>query len=337
MKLQRNVDLKKFNSLAVSATAEYFVSVDDHNDLLAAVSEGKKKGLAITVLGGGSNMVLAESLAGLVIQLNSKGLAVSEQGDEVFVTVQAGENWHEFVMHCVQQGYHGLENLALIPGRVGAAAIQNIGAYGVELSDVLVSLKGLDLISGTWRELSKGQCLLGYRDSIFKHELKDCFIISELCFKLSNNFHANIAYQSLKHFFQQHSITQPNAQQVADAVIAIRSAKLPSPDELPNAGSFFKNPLISLDQCQQLLKQYPELVYYPVDEQRVKLAAGWLIEQLGWKGKIHNGVAMHQQQALVLINHSGSSKDIMAYAQQVKDSVYQRFQVMLEIEPRVYG
>ncbi|MCR8921890.1 UDP-N-acetylmuramate dehydrogenase [Dasania sp. GY-MA-18] len=336
MNLQRNIDLKNYNSLAVAATAEYFVSVENTSELFAAVKYAKQHQLAITVIGGGSNIVLAESLSGLVIQLNSQGVVVSEQGDEAVITVQAGENWHNFVMYCVQQGYYGLENLALIPGRVGAAAIQNIGAYGVELSDVLLSLKGLDIDSGEWRELSKAQCQLAYRDSIFKGSLQDKFIITELCLKLSKSFHANIGYQALQQFFQQQNIDQPSAQQVADAVIAIRSSKLPLPEQLPNAGSFFKNPVITHSQCQELLKQHPQLVYYPLDTQHVKLAAGWLIEQLGWKGKSLHGVAMHQQQALVLINQGGSGKDIINYAQQVKDSVYQHFQVTLEIEPRIY-
>jgi len=339
--------LQGLNTLALAATARYYYRLSESVDLPQILDFAEARELPVLVLGGGSNMVLAEDYPGLVIHIALRGISAQTglgEGAEgeaisaatVLVTAASGENWHQLVMHCLQCGYYGLENLALIPGTVGAAPVQNIGAYGVELNEVFASVKGWDRQQRRWRTLGPQDCAFGYRDSIFKGALKEHFIITEVSFRLHSEAVVNSGYRALDQQLLAQGIDRPSPQQLADAVIALRQSKLPNPAELANAGSFFKNPVISQAQLRLLLAQYPEVVYYPAPAGGVKLAAAWLIEQAGWKGRALGPVAMHHLQALVLVNRGGASgAQVLALAQAVQQQVWQRFAVTLEIEPDI--
>ena len=332
-----NAPLKTLNTLGLAASSKALISVTDAETIPDIIDYASQQALTPMVLGGGSNVVFSQNYDGLVIQLNTKGIRISETGEAVIVTACAGENWHQLVMHCLEQGIYGLENLALIPGNIGAAPIQNIGAYGVELQQVFHSLKGWDLQMSCWRELSAEQCQFGYRDSIFKHELKDQFIITEVSLSLSRTDTTNTHYRALADYLSEQHLTKPTPEQVAKAVIAIRSSKLPDPATLANAGSFFKNPLVSPSSFAQLHTQYPNMPHYPSTHGDIKLAAGWLLEQAGWKGRVLGNCSMHAQQALVLINTGeATGQELINFAKIVQADVAEKFSVLLEIEPRVY-
>ena len=343
--IQQQVPLQKYNTLAIPVLAHYFVELRDEKHLPEYLAFAEKKHLPVLILGGGSNIVLTQDFVGLVIKMSLTGISVVEQGDAVIVTAAAGENWHDLVTWCLQQGYNGLENLALIPGSVGAAPIQNIGAYGVELTDIFESLSGWDCSSQEWKTLSREDCQFAYRDSIFKHALKNRFIITSVSLRLHLNGEVNVSYGALQQALQQTSqktaaepTNTPSAQQVADAVIAIRQSKLPDPSVLPNAGSFFKNPVVSAGQATQLLSRFPDMAHYPQADGKVKLAAGWLLEQAGWKGKQLGTVGMHQQQSLVLVNHDverTNGESVLTLAGQIQQDVQRQFSVTLEIEPTI--
>ena len=332
-----NVSLKAFNTLAVEAEAEWFAELRDLSQLPELVDFARQNRLPLTVLGGGSNVVLPGTIPGLVIRMATTGISVVTEGDDVLLTVAAGENWHQLVCWSLQQGYFGLENLALIPGSVGAAPVQNIGAYGVELASRLYSVTGLDLETGTYRTLFHAECQFGYRDSLFKRELKGKFIITSVVLRLSLKPEVCVDYPALKAMLEQQGFGHPTPQQVADAVIAVRRSKLPDPQQLPNAGSFFKNPIVSSTQYRALVNEFPELIGYSQSNGQYKLAAGWLVEQAGWKGRSFGEVAVHDRQALVLVNPgSGSGAHILQLAAAIQNDVQQQFGVSLEIEPVIY-
>ncbi|WP_101759587.1 UDP-N-acetylmuramate dehydrogenase [Oceanicoccus sp. KOV_DT_Chl] len=340
--LQQQVSLQPYNTLAIAVNARYFVELDKAEALPEYLAFAEQQQLPVLVLGGGSNIVLRQDFPGLVIKISLHGIAAEALDDSIIVTAAAGENWHDLVMWCLERGYNGLENLALIPGSVGAAPIQNIGAYGVEFTQVFAHLHGWDIQQQCWRTLSKAECQFAYRDSIFKHALKNQFIVTSVALRLHTEPRVTTSYAALRQYLQQQSLTAPTARQIAAAVIAIRQSKLPDPVVLPNAGSFFKNPIVSQQQAQQLVDQLPALVHYPQDDGSVKLAAGWLLEHAGWKGKQCGLVAMHQQQALVLINVGdgktmASGAQVLAFAKQVQADIQQRFGVILEIEPAIIG
>ena len=334
LSIQKNISLKPYNTLAVDVQAEFFAELTEAKQLPELLAYAGTHHLPVTVLGGGSNVVFTDTVAGLVIHVRTQGIAVHQDNDYAQVNIQAGENWHQLVMSLTAQGYGGLENLALIPGTAGAAAVQNIGAYGVELETVFESVTGWDITNKQWQTLDKQACEFAYRDSVFKHSLKDRFIITELNLKLPKNRPVNVQYQALLAFLADNQT--PTPLEVAEAVIAIRQSKLPDPTQLPNAGSFFKNPVISESKLAKLKQQYPDIVSYSLPEGKAKLAAGWLIDQLGWKGRMINQVAMHKQQALVLTNHGASGAEILAYAKAIQDDVFIHYGVTLEVEPRVY-
>lgn len=336
MDIQQDVSLKNYNSLAVDVRASYFVKVNDASDIPEVIQFASIKQLPVLILGGGSNIVLTKDFKGLAVHLKTSGITINDCGDHVEVVVAAGENWHHFVLRCLAQGCYGLENLSLIPGSVGAAPIQNIGAYGVELKDIFSHLRGWNIKDKAWQVLDKNQCKFSYRDSVFKHELKDQFIITEINMKLSKVPRAQLSYQALDDYFVQANVDIPTPYQVAEAVIAIRSKKLPSPDIMPNAGSFFKNPIVSERKFSDLLQQYPDIVHYPQANNEQKLAAGWMLEKAGWKGRSIGHIAMHTQQALVLVNCGGTGKQIKEFADTVKADIQDKFSVSLEIEPRLY-
>lgn len=336
--MQTDISLQAYNTLAIPAKAQWFVELsntDQFPEVSAFVSE---QTCPVMVLGEGSNIVMAHDFAGLVILNRLMGKRVLEQDDDhVLIEVQAGENWHQIVKWTLDNGWYGLQNLALIPGTVGAAPIQNIGAYGVELHDVFVSLKAIEINTGNTHTFDKKQCEFAYRDSVFKHQWRDKLCITSVIFRLSKQAKSTSHYPALQQYFSAQNITTPTPQQVFDAVCAIRRSKLPDPQQLPNAGSFFKNPLVSQQHYQKLKTSYPDLVAYPAGEQ-MKLAAGWLIERAGWKGKQLGDIATHQQQALVITNpKQKSGQHILKYAQQLQTVIQQHFAVELEIEPRIYG
>ena len=334
------VSLQPYNSLALPAEAEYFCSVEDRAELLAALDFAHSRGLSVTPLGGGSNIVLAGDIAGLVIRVDLRGVSHRVEGAFVDVTFAAGEGWHDQVQQCLQQGWYGLENLSLIPGNMGAAAIQNIGAYGVELADLFVSLRAIDKQSGELLEFDKAACEFGYRDSLFKNAGRDRYIIVDICLRLSTLAQINVQYPALQTVIDQRrdSGAEITPELVGAMVCQIRSSKLPDPSVVPNAGSFFKNPIISQGQALELSRQYPQMPRYPQANGDSKVPAGWLIEHCGLKGAVRGPVGVHQQQALVLVNSGGGTgAQLLALAEEVRIAVLQHFAIDLDIEPRVYG
>ncbi|MEN0038681.1 MAG: UDP-N-acetylmuramate dehydrogenase [Cellvibrio sp.] len=331
-------NLQKFNTLAVPAIAQFFVSVKTDDELREALAFARAEKLPLMLLGGGSNIVLRDDFPGLVIHIKSQGKeVVSENDDFVWLKVAAGENWHQLVEYTLDNALYGLENLSLIPGSVGAAPIQNIGAYGVEIKDVVAELSALNISSGLKVTFTNESCQFGYRDSIFKRSLLDQYVITSVTFKLRKQPQLTLSYPALRVALSDTPEQDITAEQVSAAVIAIRQSKLPDPAEIPNAGSFFKNPVIGIEQFELLRSQYPAIVSYPVDPGFVKLAAGWLIDQAGWRGKGVDGAVVHALQALVLTNPDGlPGSAVLALAEQVQASIAERFGVILELEPRVY-
>lgn len=336
MVIQENVSLQARNTFGLESVAQYFAAPSDEAALREALSWCATKKLPLFVLGGGSNIILAEKIEGLVLQPALKGIQLlQEDAESVIVEAAAGENWHNFVQHTLAQGWYGLENLSLIPGSVGAAPIQNIGAYGVEVVDYLYSVTALNIATGELHALSNSDCQFGYRNSIFKQEAAGRYIITNVQFRLLKSPKLKIDYGDIRHELSQAGIEVPTPLQVAAAVIAIRQRKLPDPAVIGNAGSFFKNPVISQQQFEVLKQHYPQIVAYPQGEQ-VKLAAGWLIEQAGWKGRRLGAVGSYEKQALVLVNHGGATgKEVIQLAQVIQKEVADKFGVTLEIEPNL--
>lgn len=329
--------LRALNTLGIAATARAYLRVTSAADLQAVRTNPDLSRLPRLILGGGSNLVLSGDFDGLVAHLVNQGKCiVGEDETHVVVSAQAGENWHEFVQWTLAQGVPGLENLSLIPGSVGAAPIQNIGAYGSELKDFFHSLTYFDFSTGEICVLDREVCRFAYRDSIFKHELRDRAVILEVRFALPRQWKANLSYAELAGELSANGVASPSAREISDAVIAIRRRKLPDPSVIGNAGSFFKNPIVTKENHAALLEKYPQLVSYPQADGTVKLAAGWLIDQCGWKGKSLGAAGVHEKQALVLINRGGArGADILNLAQAIQDDVRQHFGVTLEIEPVV--
>lgn len=336
LSIEKAVSLKPYNTLAIDVTARFFVAVQSLEQLKAALAWAEQQQLAVLLLGGGSNLVLTADLNALVIHLQLRGIQLlSEDADFATIEVQAGENWHAFVQWSLAQGFSGLENLSLIPGSVGAAPVQNIGAYGAELKDHLQSVLVYDRNTAQTQQLSADQCQFAYRDSVFKRESGRRVILSVI-FKLPKHADLQLDYGNLRSYLAEQQITQPTAQDVSRAVCAIRAEKLPDPRELANAGSFFKNPLVTAAHAEQLQQSYPNIVSFAQDDGQVKLAAGWLIDQAGWKGWRQGDAGVHAKQALVLVNYgTASGVQILALAAQIQADIQQRFAVELEIEPNV--
>lgn len=336
--VQQQVALRPYNSLAVDVRARFFVAVRSLEQLQAALAWAEQQQVDVLLLGGGSNLVLAADVNALVIHIQLRGIQVlSEDAECACIEVQAGENWHDFVQWSLAQGFSGLENLSLIPGSVGAAPVQNIGAYGVELKDHVHSVLVYDRDTAEVERLTAEQCQFAYRDSLFKREAGRRVILS-VVFKLPKHPCLQLDYGDLRGYLAAQQITQPTPQDVSRAVCAIRAAKLPDPQQLANAGSFFKNPVISAEQALKLQKTYPSLVQFAQADGQVKLAAGWLIDQAGWKGFRHGDAGVHAKQALVLVNYgTATGQQILALAAQIQADVLQRYGVELEIEPNVIG
>lgn len=338
LQLQRNVSLKPFNTLQIDARADWFAELTDLEQCTQLLDLCRQQPLLI--LGGGSNIILAGNVHGLVLLNRLRGIAVlDEDDDSIRVQVAAGENWDAFVQYSLEQGWCGLENLSAIPGTVGAAPMQNIGAYGVELKDVVDRVGVFHLEKGTFAELSAPDCAFGYRDSIFKHALKDRCLITHVVFRLRKRPALKLEYGEIRAEIakQRMSAESLTPLQLRQIIIAVRARKLPDPRQLPNVGSFFKNPVIPAAQLQTLLATWPNLVHYPVDGAQTKVAAGWLIDQLGWKGRVHGKAQVHEQQALVLVNMGGDSEDVLGLARQIQADVWERFGIELEMEPLIIG
>lgn len=327
--------LQALNTFGIAATARAYLRVSSAADLQAVRANPALSALPRLVLGGGSNLILSGDFDGLVLHLVNQGkMIVSEDDTHIVVRAQAGENWHEFVQWTLAQSLPGLENLSLIPGSVGAAPIQNIGAYGSELKDFFHSLTYFDFSNGETCVLDHDACRFGYRDSIFKHELRDRAVILDVSFALPKQWQPNLSYAELANELSANGLVTTTARDISEAVIRIRRRKLPDPSIIGNAGSFFKNPIITKEAHAILLEKYPQLVSYVQPEGGVKLAAGWMIDQCGWKGKSLGAAGVHEKQALVLINRGGASgADVLKLAKAIQDDVQQRFGVKLEIEP----
>ena len=334
-KMEENISLKQFNTFGIDVRARYFspfTSVDQLEELLQDVRSQQ-----LLVLGGGSNVLLTKNVDGLVLRNEIKGLEKKQSEDEhVLVTAGAGESWHGVVEYCLANNLGGIENLALIPGSTGAAPMQNIGAYGVELRDVFESLEAYDRVDKKVVEFNAADCNFGYRESVFKNKYKDRFIILRVTLRLTKNHQLNISYGAIRQELESVQVHNPTIQDVAAAVIKIRRSKLPDPEIIGNAGSFFKNPVISKNQFDALKNNYPSIVGFPADDNKVKLAAGWLIEQCGWKGYRKGDAGCHAQQALVLVNFGGASGgEIYDLSEEIKISVKEKFGVDLEREVNI--
>ncbi len=335
LEIQPQYSLRALNTFGIDAKAAHFLEVTDIAQLDALYREPSLRTMPRLILGGGSNLLLTKDFSGLALHIATQGIAITgEDGQQVFVTAQAGENWHAFVQWTLAQGLPGLENLSLIPGNVGASPIQNIGAYGSELADFFHSLTAFDMTSGELFHLSKMDCAFAYRDSIFKHALRERAIILEVSFALPKSWQPNLRYAELAAELASRGVANPSAQEIADAVIAIRTRKLPDPAKVGNAGSFFKNPVVSAEQRNSLLAQYPALVSYPQPDGSYKLAAGWLIDQCGWKGKSMGAAGVHENQALVLVNRGGANgADVLRLSNKIREEVQAKYGVVLEPEP----
>lgn len=336
MQLHKNVSLKAFNTFGVDAIASEFVAVQSVGQLTKVFEEVSSKNLSYLVLGSGSNVLFTKDYAGLIIKNEIGGIElINEDDGHVYVKVGAGVNWHQFVVHCINHDWGGVENLSLIPGTVGAAPVQNIGAYGVEIKDVLHVLHAWDIKHQRLIEFSNTDCDFGYRNSVFKHTHKGAMVICDVIFKLTKKHAVKIGYGAIKDQLAAHGITSPTIRDVSNAVIAIRSSKLPDPNEIGNAGSFFKNPVVDKSFFEHLHKCYPAIVAYPSGNE-MKLAAGWLIEQAGWKGFHEGNVGCYDKQALVLVNFGGATgAEILSLAKRIQASVKAKFDVELEMEVNV--
>lgn len=328
--------LDSLNTFGVAARARWFAEARNDDEAREALQAARRLGVPLWILGGGSNLLLTGDVQALVLHMQNRGVRVlADDGEQVILEAEAGEPWHPFVLRSLELGLGGLENLSLIPGTVGAAPIQNVGAYGVEIKDRFAGLTALDCQSGELCEFDRDDCAFGYRDSLFKQR-SGRYLILRVRFALSRNAELRLDYGPLRQQLQEMGMQQPTPPDVSRAVCAIRSAKLPDPAQLGNAGSFFKNPVVSGEAAAALRSRYPGLVGYPQADGQVKLAAGWLIEQAGWKGFREGDAGVHDRQALVLVNHGRArGAEILALAQRIQADIAARFGVVLEIEPNV--
>jgi len=336
LQIQENVSLKNFNTFGIDVSARYFVEIGHEDELVELFMDPQWLQMERLVLGGGSNMLFVNDFDGLVIRMNIRGIEHRINHNEVFVEAGAGEVWNDLVNFCVAREYAGIENLSLIPGSVGASPIQNIGAYGVELKDVFYSCQAFEIATGTFKKFTNEDCRFGYRDSIFKNELKEKYIITSVKFKLSLIPNLNLKYGAIEQELTNRGITNPTIKDISQVVSHIRVSKLPDPSTIGNAGSFFKNPVITADQFEQVRSKFPEVVNYPAGNDLVKLAAGWLIEQCGWKGKVVGHTGTWKNQALVLVNHGeATGEEVYSFSSQIIDSVYRKFGVLLDREVNI--
>lgn len=335
MTIEENAQLLPYNTFHVKALARRLVNIDDRDSLKQLLEQEVLKREPFFILGGGSNVLFTGDFPGLIVHISIPGIKeISRAGNQVLVQVGAGENWHKFVTYCVGHQLGGIENLALIPGTVGAAPIQNIGAYGVEVQEVVDHVEAIDIKEARFVKFNKDECRFGYRDSFFKNEGKGRFIITDVVFRLTASEHKmNITYAALQHALQDFAPNQLSIKSIYDAVIAIRRSKLPDPDQLGNAGSFFKNPVITRARWSQLRETYPDIPMYEFREEEVKIPAAWLIERCGWKGKRVGDVGVYERQPLVIVNFGdGNGEMILNLSKQIQASVQREFGIDLTPE-----
>lgn len=335
--IQSDVSLKPFNSFGVEVKAQRFAQAHSDDDVREALAYCADQQLPLLVIGGGSNLLLTTDIQALVLRMATRGIRLlSDDGQRAVVEAEAGETWHPFVQWTLDQGLSGLENLSLIPGTVGAAPMQNIGAYGVEIKDVFVGLTAFDRQTGELRDFDLDQCQFAYRDSLFKHQAGR-WLILRVRFALNRVDHLHLEYGPVRQRLSEQGIEQPTARDVSRAICSIRSEKLPDPAVLGNAGSFFKNPVVSAVLAAQIKQSHPGLVGYPQADGQVKLAAGWLIEQAGWKGFRDADAGVHRLQSLVLVNYgTATGLQLLELARRIQRDIAERFGVELEMEPNLY-
>ncbi|MDB5727862.1 MAG: murB [Noviherbaspirillum sp.] len=335
LSIQHAFSLRNHNTFRIDARADAYLAVTSIEMLQAVAADRSLSGMPRLILGGGSNILLTQDFSGLVLHLCLKGIEmVDADADTTYVRAAAGENWHEFVRWTLAQGLGGLENLSLIPGSVGASPIQNIGAYGVELKDCFHALTAFDLVEGRTSVLDKNACEFGYRDSVFKRRLRNAAVITDVTFALPKRWRPNVVYAELARELAGRGIAAPTPDDISAAVIAIRTRKLPDPAVIGNVGSFFKNPIVSSRRRDELLERFPDMVSYAQADGSYKLAAGWLIDRCGWKGKALGPAGVYEKQALVLVNKGGAAgRDVIRLASAIQADVQERFGVALEPEP----
>jgi UDP-N-acetylmuramate dehydrogenase len=336
MQIHNNFSLKNYNTFGIEAKAKQFVAVHSVAELSTVLENHSSENKFI--LGGGSNMLLTKDIDALVIHIDLKGKKIlKEDNDFVWIESQAGENWHEFVLWTIEQNFGGLENMSLIPGNVGTTPVQNIGAYGAEIKDTFVTCDAMEIATRKTKTFSAEACRFGYRESVFKHEVKDKYIITSVVFKLTKRIHKiSVDYGDIKAELFKNNIETPTLKDVSNAVITIRNSKLPNPKELGNSGSFFKNPIISREQFLKVQAQFPEVKHFDVSETQVKVPAGWLIEHAGLKGYRKDDAAVHKNQALVLVNYGNASgQDILNLSRYVQKTVFDKYGIAIEAEVNV--
>lgn len=336
MEIRKNVSLKNYNTFGIAANARFFCEIGTVEELRQAL--GLREHPEKIILGGGSNMLIVKDIEALVIHIGMKGIqVVEENGETAVIKAMAGENWHTLVLWTLEQGYGGLENLSLIPGNTGTAPVQNIGAYGVELKDVLESCQAMDTETLEIRTFNKEECRFGYRDSFFKNEGKGKYIIVSVTLKLSKKNHRiQTSYGSIENELKNNGIQNPTIKDISEAVISIRKSKLPDPKVLGNSGSFFKNPVLGKKKFDVFIKDHPDAPFYKVTEKEFKIPAGWLIEQCGFKGKRSGDAGVHKNQALVLVNYGNATgSEIMDLATSIQKSVLKKFQIHISPEVNI--
>ncbi len=337
MRVEEHKSLKNYNTFGINCNARYFVSVETINELKQALSE--KPSEELFILGGGSNMLLTGDMDAYVLHINLKGIEILKESEtEVFVKAMAGENWHSFVQYCIAKDFGGLENLSLIPGNVGTAPIQNIGAYGVELKDTFESCNTVEIETLNEREFNKEECAFEYRNSIFKNEAKGKYIITSVTFKLSKKHHkTSVSYGDIQKNLAEKNIETPTIKDISEAVIAIRQSKLPDPKVLGNSGSFFKNPVVDSETFQKFRRNFPEAPFYEISPTEFKIPAGWLIEKAGFKGQRFGDAGVHKNQALVLVNYGNATgKEIWQLAMDIQKKVKEMTGIFIEPEVNIF-
>lgn len=337
MNVIENYPLIKLNTFGIDVNAKYFTSINTVNELIEIKKSEKFKDHELLILGGGSNILFTKDFNGLVILNNIKGKEIVDQNDDsIILKIGAGENWHELVMYCVDNGWGGIENLSLIPGNTGTAPMQNIGAYGVEIKETFVELEALEISSGKIVKFSNSECEFGYRESVFKNKMKNKYIILNITLELNKNPILNINYGDVKAILETKKIETPTIKDVSNAIISIRQRKLPDPKKIGNSGSFFKNPIIDINLLKLIEGKYPNVVSYKINENKFKIAAGWMIEKAGWKGKKFNNFGVHENQALVLVNYGlANGKEIFNLSEKIILDIKEKFGITLEREVNI--
>lgn len=334
MLIEHNASLKKYNTFGIDSYADKVVEIHNEEDLKSLLASGLLQQEPFLILGSGSNIVFADNFHGVVIVMRNKGIRLlSENDGECRVEAQAGEVWNDFVWHCIDQGWHGAENLVAIPGTVGASPVQNVGAYGLEAKDVVDTVLAYDIATGETRSFSNAECNFAYRNSVFKAGLANRYIVWSVVYRLHRTFRPHLDYKALSSALAEQGIINPTARQLAETITNVRHSKLPQPEQIGSAGSFFKNPIVTASVCAKLKEDYPEAVTFPIDDTHCKVAAGWLIEHAGWKGKHLGHAGVYEKQALVLVNCGEcTGKEVVALANAITADVEAKFGIQLEKE-----